>query len=86
MNARQATQLVEAAGNALLHIPEGAPQYLIDAVYQVNLTGEEFTLVLPGGLRAILSPGTDLEPLGKILQSEEFRRALEEVTANQANL
>lgn len=65
-------------GMTVLNVPAECPGYLVQAVYRVNLTGGEEKLRLPNGQEAILSPGTDMSPLARLAESEEFLAALDD--------
>lgn len=67
-----------------LVLPPETPAYLAQAIYQVNLSGEEMLLQLPNGQQAMLSPGTDLGVLGRLVDSEEFQDALDEAFKGNA--
>ncbi len=68
----------------LLVLPPEMPPYLAQAVYKVNASGQEMILQLPNGQRAVLSPGTDLDALSALLDSEEFQDAVQEALEENA--
>ncbi len=70
---------------AVLPLPLEIPDYLVQAIYQVNSADSELILALPNGQRAVLSPGTDLSTLDELAQSDELMDAVEDALNDGAN-
>lgn len=56
--------------------PKKLVKALVNAIHEVNLSGEEMRLELDNGQKAMLSPGSDLEPLTRLLESDDFQDAV----------
>ena len=56
--------------------PKKLVEALVNAIHEVNLSGEEMRLELADGQKAMLSPGSDLEPLARLLESDDFQDAV----------
>ncbi len=69
----------------VLTLPLETPDYLVQAIYQVNSADSELILELPNGQRAVLSPGTDLSALDELAQSDELMDAVEDALKDSAN-
>ncbi len=77
MPPKRIVEPVRVHGNLTINLPTETPAHLIQAIYQVNLSGEEILLRLPNGLQAVLTPGSDLDSLSRLVESDEFDEALE---------
>ncbi len=69
----------------VLTLPLETPDYLVQAIYQVNSADSELILALPNGQRAVLSPGTDLSALDELAQSDELMDAVEDALKEGSN-
>lgn len=71
-------------GEMVLMLPLEIPEFLVQAVLQVNSADSELILELPNGQRAVLSPGTNLSALDELAESDELMDAVEDALKDGA--